>query len=558
MNVRANKVLLLASSLATLALLGTAAYQENVLQEWRQIQRSYQRKLGATGAKVPREQLRQIVVPTLGVTDRCVTCHIGMAPGEAPIAGDRLFDRHPGVVHDPADYGCTICHGGQGRATTADAAHGRVHFWPEPMVPREFAYAGCGTCHTHLAVPNLARLDRGRAIFERSDCLACHRLDGRGGTLRPGGAGGMEGPDLSRVGFRGVPKGWFEAHTARAANDPRYHASFGGLTDDERGALEVYLSSRVGAPGLLEAKALFHTRGCRGCHKVAGVGGSDGPDLTRVGEKDPGRIDFTHVPEPHDLASFFAEHFRAPAAVVKGSNMPTLGLTEPEIRGLVFYLFSLRRGEIPEAYWPIDRIEAERFQKREFADDPATLYGTFCAACHGPQGEGMRYAGATAFPAIANQDFLRIAPDSLLTATIRHGRPGRRMPAWGEREGALREPDIRALAHYVRSLAGGIEPEPDPRPARWVEGDAARGRTLYGTNCARCHGAEGRGGEGTALNNPVLLASATDTYLIETIKRGRRGTSMAGFAEGSTVTATLSPEEVESVVAYIRSWEVNP
>ena len=163
-----------------------------------------------------------------------------------------------------------------------------------------------------------------------------------------------------------------------------------------------------------------------------------------------------------------------------------------------------------------------------------------------------------AFPAIANEDFLRIAPDSLLVATIRHGRPGRRMPAWGEREGALRESDIHALARHIRALAGNVEVEADPRPARWVHGDAARGGELFTKHCARCHGAEGRGGEGIALNNRVLLANATDTYLVQTIERGRRGTSMAGFAQGSTVTATLAPEEIESIVAFMRSWEVNP
>ena len=554
MNTRANKLLLLTTSLATLGLLVLASYQENGLQEWRRIQRRYRSQLPGEEGQQFKIQLRQVVVPALDVTDRCITCHLGMAPGETGVPGDPLFGKHPDVTHDPADFGCTVCHGGQGRATGSRAAHGDVAFWPEPMIPRKFAYAGCGACHTHLAVPSPTQLAHGLGLLEQNDCLACHKLDGRGGTLRPSGAGGMEGPDLSRVGTKGFDPQWHEKHLERAREDQRFAVSIGSLGAKEKADLEVFLSSRVGAPGLIEAKSLFHSRGCRGCHKIGGVGGDDGPDLTLEGQKDPGRIDFTHVPEPHTLSSWFAEHFRSPTAVVAGSNMPSLDLSEDDIQSLTFYLFSLRRSAVPEAYWPLDRIKAERLKQREFASDGASLFGTFCAACHGPHGEGMRYGGMSPFPAIANEDFLRIAPDAFLKETIRRGRPGRRMPAWGEREGALRADDVDAIVAHVRGLAGGVQAEEDSRPARWANGDPALGAQLFATNCARCHGNTGQGGEGIALNNPVLLQNATDTYLFETISRGRRGTSMLGFAAGSSVSATLSPSEIEAIIAFIRSW----
>jgi len=102
--------------------------------------------------------------------------------------------------------------------------------------------------------------------------------------------------------------------------------------------------------------------------------------------------------------------------------MPVLSLTDEQIDGLVLYLQSLRRGTYPEAFWPKDRLLAQRFGEREFATDGATLYGTFCAACHGPNGEGMRYPGMAAFPAIGNPDFLAIASDRFIQATVQHGR----------------------------------------------------------------------------------------------------------------------------------------
>src|SRR5262245_7212779 len=103
MNTRANKLLLLTTSLATLGLLVLASYQENALQELRQIQRRYRSQLPGEEGREFKIQLRQVVVPALDVTDRCITCHLGMAPGETGVPGDPLFGRHPDVAHDPSD-----------------------------------------------------------------------------------------------------------------------------------------------------------------------------------------------------------------------------------------------------------------------------------------------------------------------------------------------------------------------------------------------------------------------------------------------------------------------
>ncbi len=557
MNLRANKYLLLATSLATLALMVVAAYQENVAREWRRIQREYQAQLPAPQADAFEVQLRQVYAPALGATDRCISCHVGMAPGETGSKGKLIYASHADVGHDPLLYGCVVCHGGQGRATEKADAHGSAPHWPEPMLPKRYSVAGCGSCHTHLAVPNLSQVARGRALFERNDCLACHSLDKRGGTLRPGGARGVAAPDLSRVGGTGFDPLWYQKHFAKraAATDGAWRSSFGEITPDDRQALDEFLSSRVGAPGLVEAKAVFHTLGCRGCHKVGGVGGDDGPDLTREGEKDPARLDYTHVPGEKTFANWLAEHFRAPAQVAPGSLMPSLGLGQEQIDALVLYLLSLRRSEYPEAFWPKDRIRAERFAEREFATDGATLYGTFCAACHGPQGEGMRYPGISAFPAIGNPDFLAIASDRFIAATVTHGRAGRRMPAWGEKEGGLRPAEVDAVVQHVRSFGIGVPVPIETEPQRWAKGDAKEGARLFADTCASCHGANGEGKEGPQLHNRNLLANATDRYLVETIRRGRRGTSMPSFVQSSTTHRLLSDREVESIVTFIRSWE---
>ncbi|HEY3324931.1 MAG TPA: c-type cytochrome [Planctomycetota bacterium] len=580
-----NKHLLLWSSLGVLTLLVIAWADENVFREWRRIQKA------TVSASGPIEvRLRQVSVPGLRANDRCVSCHVGMAPGEMGISGSKVVQEHPKVGHEPADFGCTVCHGGQGRATEKADAHGDVDFWPEPMIPAKYAYSGCGSCHTHLRVPDQTTLHRGRALVERYDCLACHRIDDRGGTLRPDGVSGMSGPDLSRTGAATCPPQWYEPHLkkSREANlTPRppslegkgenggtagqggapasgssgtesdtasraWKTSFGEINPADRDVIDTYLASRVGAPRLVEGKSLFNSLGCRGCHKVGGVGGDDGPELTMSGQKDPAHLDFAHVAGEHTVANWHAAHLRTPATLVPGSKMPNFALSEPQIDQLTAYILSLRRSNYPEAYWPKDRVRAERLGEREFSTDGATLYGTFCAACHGASGEGKRYPNTPVFPAIGNPDFLSVASDEFIAATVRHGRTGRRMPAWGQKEGGLRPEEIQNVVAYLRTLGGTPPPAPDPKPARWVKGDFALGATLYGTHCATCHGSTG---EAPPLSNKSLLANATDTYLVETISRGRRGTVMRAFAKPSTIYPAFTQHEIESVVTFLRTLE---
>lgn len=546
--MKKNKYLLLCSSAAVLLLLVGAAVDENFLKEWRRIQAQGRSDEGPIPV-----QLRQVVNGNLGVADRCVSCHVSMAPGEQSTTGAEVLAAHKPVVHDPSEYGCTVCHGGQGQATEKHDAHGDVDFWPEPMLAKEMSFAGCGTCHVALHVPEQAQMQRATLTFERLDCHSCHRVDGKGGTVRPD-QGGMEGANLSRTGLAGYDADWYSKHLAKsttAAMGP--WKAFRPIGNDDLALLTVFLKTRVAAPKLVAAKSVFLSSGCLGCHKVSGVGGDDGPDLTRVGFKDPGQVNMAQVPGKGTLTNWMAEHFRAPASVVVGSQMPPAPLSEKEIEQLTLYTLSLRRKELRDVYLPKDRIKAAKFGEREFTSDGATLYGAFCAGCHGQDGKGRRLPGLVSFPSIVNPDFLAIAPESLLAKTVEQGRPGRRMPGW-LKEGGLRPDEVKAVVAYVQTL-GGATVEPDKRPARWVSGDPKAGGRIFSSTCAGCHGLQGAGAEGPALNNKVLLDSATDSYLVETISRGRRGTAMAGFDEPSPVRPALARSDIESVVVYLRSFQ---
>ncbi|HEY9099302.1 MAG TPA: c-type cytochrome [Thiobacillus sp.] len=80
---------------------------------------------------------------------------------------------------------------------------------------------------------------------------------------------------------------------------------------------------------------------------------------------------------------------------------------------------------------------------------------------------------------------------------------------------------------------------------------APNGASLYGRNCASCHGANGNGGIGVPLALPSFQASISDDYLRKTIVLGRPGRVMPAFA-------SLSKDEVEAIVRHMRSWANEP
>ena len=87
----------------------------------------------------------------------------------------------------------------------------------------------------------------------------------------------------------------------------------------------------------------FGEIGCNGCHTVAGVGGTVGPDLTRVAS-----VPLREQERWSSPRAYLEESIRAPQAyLVPGypGDMPSaaqLGLSDPDIGDLVAYLLTLR------------------------------------------------------------------------------------------------------------------------------------------------------------------------------------------------------------------------
>jgi len=76
--------------------------------------------------------------------------------------------------------------------------------------------------------------------------------------------------------------------------------------------------------------------------------------------------------------------------------------------------------------------------------------------------------------------------------------------------------------------------------------------TLYGQNCAGCHGPGGKGGAAIALANPVYLAIANDNVIRRIASNGVSGTPMPAFAQSAG--GMLTEKQIDALVSGIRSW----
>jgi mono/diheme cytochrome c family protein len=81
----------------------------------------------------------------------------------------------------------------------------------------------------------------------------------------------------------------------------------------------------------------------------------------------------------------------------------------------------------------------------------------------------------------------------------------------------------------------------------------AAGRVLYGENCASCHGENGLGGVGPALNSRELLQSTVDEVFFGLTRIGIPGTLMPAWSQA--FGGPFTDEQVSQIVAFIRAWE---
>jgi Cytochrome c1 len=121
---------------------------------------------------------------------------------------------------------------------------------------------------------------------------------------------------------------------------------------------------------------------------------------------------------------------------------------------------------------------------------------------------------------------------------------------------ALAVPALIALTAITTLADSSPSPSPSGSPA--ALGDPARGATVYGQNCATCHGANLEGGIGAVLNPidklPGVANPLDPNFLIAIITNGR--TPQAGDPKQSAMPPkggnnSLADQDVKDLASYI-------
>ena len=162
----------------------------------------------------------------------------------------------------------------------------------------------------------------------------------------------------------------------------------------------------------------------------------------------------------------------------------------------------------------------------------SSVFAERCTACHGQNGQGdgelVRNGQLTAPPDFTAPEWNDLASPMERYEVITNGRIEKLMPPWSEE---LSDFERWSVAMYVYSLSYTMD-------------QLTTGEAIFAAECAECHGEDGTGTD----DGPTLLElwEKNDGMLKEQVMQGS-GDDMPAFADD------LSTEEIESVVAYVRS-----
>ena len=369
-------------SVALLLALAIAPAKEHFSQ-WHGYQRRYLTLIRDRGDAVSLRRrfqpgIHQIWLPELGVVDRCTTCHLGLNEASLADVNQQPFRKHPAIPHSLDGFGCVICHGGQGAATTVAEAHHSERDGEEPILPARYIESGCGQCHQN-ALPGTPQLNLGRRMLTRYGCVHCHAI-----TLPDGAkvAATDHPPSLAHIADKTTREWiytWLKDPQAYAASTtmPDYK-----LSDTDASDISSYLVStstpQAGDTATAGTKSaaqtdpaagpsLYGESFCSSCHAVqnaAGnlVGGDVGPELTRIGNK----------VKPEWLAAWLQN----PRIYDATTPMPHYRFTAQQITILTGYL----QGKSDSDYGANVHLDAAN--ANQIAHGRKRIVELGCAACH--------------------------------------------------------------------------------------------------------------------------------------------------------------------------------
>ena len=446
--------------------------------------------------------IHQIWLPDLGVVDRCETCHLGLT--ETSLGDVRMepWSRHPAIPHSMEQFGCVICHRGQGSATTVAAAHDSSLPPDEPILPARYDQAACGQCH-HADLEGTPALNQGRQLLARYGCVRCHTIKlPDGSSMQPTD----DPPPLTHIADK-TSREWIYAWL----KDPKSYAASATmpnflLSDEEARDISAFLiANSVPEPGDTAAlksasvanadptagASLYGESFCASCHatqNAAGnlVGGDLGPELTAVGTK----------VKPAWLTAWL----RDPRNYDAGTAMPRYRFTEQQLALLAGFLESKTNSDL------LANVHLDSATPGQIAHGKQLVEEYGCAACHAiagvrtPDNYGPDLSRVGSKP-LAQLVFTPGMPQTLpayLSNKIEHPRifgPGLHMPQF-----TFTPAQVDALTTALLSLTDRSFTLPAklqiPAPRQTGYEPAGKvGKLMVDLNCMACHRINGHGGD---------------------------------------------------------------
>lgn len=183
-------------------------------------------------------------------------------------------------------------------------------------------------------------VEAGKLVWQKYDCIGCHTILGNGSYFAP---------DMTTV-VKRKPDGYLKQFLM----DPRGVKPTAampklGLSSEEAEDMVTFLTwiSKIDTNGwppkpilaaaagisgqaLSRGQQVYQSQGCSACHNINGIGGTSGPELTRVGTL--GKDVAWHV-----------KHLKEPRSVVPNSAMPPYAdVPDDDLKSLAAYLVTLQ------------------------------------------------------------------------------------------------------------------------------------------------------------------------------------------------------------------------
>ncbi len=412
------------------------------------------------------------------------------------------FRKHPAIPHTLDGFGCVICHGGQGAATTVAEAHHSERAGEEPILPPRYIESGCGQCHQN-ALPGTPQLNLGRTMLTRYGCVHCHAI-----TLPDGSkvVATDHPPSLAHIADKTTREwiySWLKDPQAFAASTtmPNYK-----LSDADASDISAYLVSAstpqagdaaaAGVQSVAHADpsagpSLYGESFCSSCHAVqnaAGnlVGGDVGPELTRIGNK----------VRPQWLTAWLEN----PRIYDATTPMPHYRFTAQQIVTLAGYL----QGKSDSDYGA--SVHLDTADGRQIAHGRKLIVELGCAACHEINGVQKPENFAPELSTIGSKPLAQIVflpgmehtMSSYIVAKIREPRAfgaSVKMPQF-----ALTASQTDALTTALLALTNRSRTMPDKLrvaaiPETNYQPAGHAGKLIDELACFSCHRFNGRGGD---------------------------------------------------------------